>query len=110
MGRHAGERHSNQRLMTALFSDGYHVLHLVEIRAKVKWDDIDANPVVDLQEAEKSARTHAVALGHDPSKWDLVGILVAADAVLTKGRIMWAQDVRRIETVSYEREQSDEAV
>lgn len=98
-------RGSGLRSVTVLFSDWHHTIHIVEAMAKVVWRSEDEPPVVNLDAAEQRARKVAKDNNKDPSTWDRVGVLVASDFAMSKGRIWWADDVERVEVVRYETEE-----
>jgi hypothetical protein len=83
------------RLVTVVMSDYYHVLQLVEVRTRVrramKVEGSDYR--VDATEAERRARERLTEIGKDASKYDFVGVLVAHDDVMHRGRITWAVEV-----------------
>lgn len=86
-----------ERLVTAVFSDSYHALHLVEVRTEVRpvlGDDGYESYRVDKNAVEKIARTRLVRLDSEPRMYfDFVGILVAHDDILNRGRISWATEI-----------------
>jgi hypothetical protein len=88
--------HKTQRRGAAVFSNGHHVLQLVDVTVLAAQES-DAF-YADEREAERLG-LERLAETKPGEHWDYVGILFAATGGLDRGLINWATDFERVEVI-----------
>lgn len=82
------------RRVTAVLSDSLRKLHMVEVKAKVKFvrGEKHTRALADLQKIQQEVdeRLESIKLSADH-----VGVLVALDVPLEEGRIVWVEDIKQ---------------
>jgi hypothetical protein len=81
--------------VTVVFSDPWHKLHLVEVTTSLRMYPGEEcfHYRVDRKEVEATARVRLPEPENEWTGFDFVGVLVAHDDPLARGRITWAEEV-----------------
>jgi len=98
----ANKRNLVTRRVCVVMADTYHTLQLVEVTVPVRGSyGVECfEYAVDKNQCEKLARARLPKPKNEWSDWSMVGVLVAHDDPLARGRITWAKEVETVEAVS----------
>jgi len=98
-----GRGNTLTRRVAVVMSDSYQTLQLVEVTTQVKRGVPTEKQLtyrVDKNAVEELARQRLRDSGKDDKGYDFVGVLVAHDDALARGRITWAEEVETVEAVT----------